>query len=247
MKIASNSKHIAKTAYAPDSISATNAIDAVVLLSGGLDSATVLAIVHSKGYKSISISFDYGQRHRIELAKAEYLAKIYKSKHITIKLESKIFQNTALVEANKIAVPNNSRSKTKIPITYVPARNILFLAHALAVAESYKCAKIFLGVTAVDYSGYPDCRPEFIESFQNMASLGTRCGVKGDGVKIEVPLLHLSKKDIILKGTELGLDYKHTSSCYQATAKIKSCQKCDSCYFRAQGFQEAGIMDPLLK
>ena len=155
-----------------------------------------------------------------------------------------------MVTENQIAVPDHStikgKTKEQIPLTYVPARNILFLAHALALAESHGCSNIFLGVNAVDYSGYPDCRPEFLEAFAKMAKAGMRSGVEGKGIQIHAPLLYLSKKEIIQKGIALGLDYSLTSSCYQPDAQGRPCQKCDSCFLRARGFAQAGLRDPLI-
>ena len=182
--------------------------DAIVLLSGGLDSATVLALAHAEQNKILALSFAYGQRHALELERAAQLAAAYDGcRHQIISLDPQLFSGTALVTENQIAVPDHStiKEKEQIPLTYVPARNILFLAHALALAESYNCSDIFLGVNAVDYSGYPDCRPEFLEAFAKMAKAGMRSGVEGKGIQIHAPLLYLSKKEIIQKGIALGL------------------------------------------
>ena len=215
-------------------------ISAIVLLSGGLDSATVLALAHAKQKQSaesgkiLALSFAYGQRHAIELKKAAQLAANYEGvQYMLIPLAPQLFGGTALVPENQIAVPQYSASQAQdqIPLTYVPARNILFLAHALALAESHNCFDIFLGVNAVDYSGYPDCRPEFLEAFVKMAQVGMRSGVEGRGIQIHAPLLHLSKKEIIQKGAALGVDYSLTSSCYQPSPEGRPCQKCDSCFY----------------
>ncbi len=218
---------------------------AIVLLSGGLDSATVLAIVKSEGYNIRALSFSYGQRHIFELQKASQLAQHYKCQHSLIHLDPSLFQGSALV-GEDLEVPNHSTNKQGIPITYVPARNILFLSHALALAESHNIANIFLGINVIDYSGYPDCRPEFIEAFQKMAALGMRCSVEGMPIQIHAPLLHLNKKEIIKKGMALGLDYSLTTSCYRPGYSGEPCQNCDSCLFRSQGFAQAGCEDPLL-
>ena len=219
---------------------------AIVLLSGGLDSATVLAIARSESYKVHALSFTYGQRHAFELKRAKQLAKRYAHKHSIISLQPALFQNTALV-GKKYSVPQASHHPPKdIPITYVPARNILFLSYALALAESHSIRDIFIGANVVDYSGYPDCRPEFLKAFSNMAKLGTRSGVQGEPFRIHAPLLYLSKKEIIEKGVELAVDYGLTSSCYQPTKTGKPCQKCESCRLRAIGFAEAKMEDPLI-
>ena len=224
-------------------------VGAIVLLSGGLDSATLLALAYKEEKKLLALSFSYGQRHSIELERATQLAASYKNcKHMILSLDPRLFKGTALIAENEIPVPSHSTRKSKeaIPLSYVPARNILFLSHALALAESYGSSKIFIGANAVDYSGYPDCRPEFIESFANMAKLGMRCGVEDKEIQIYAPLIHLSKKEIIQKGKELSVDYSLTSSCYQPNPEGRPCQKCESCFLRARGFSEAGIPDPLL-
>ena len=224
-------------------------MSAIVLLSGGLDSATVLAIAHAEQSEILALSFAYGQRHAFELGMAAQLAASYEGcEHMSISLDPQLFRGTALVAKNKIAVPSHSTEKEKkqIPLTYVPARNIIFLAHALALAESYNCLDIFLGVNALDYSGYPDCRPEFIDAFAKMAKVGMRSGVEGKDIQIHAPLLQLSKREIIQKGTALGVDYSLTSSCYQPSPEGRPCQRCDSCFLRARGFSEAGLRDPLL-
>ncbi len=219
---------------------------AIVLLSGGLDSATVLAMVVHKGFSPIALSLFYNQRHSIELERASQLAAHYKCEHVISKLDPQLFLNTALIEKNGIPIPQNGMKDQSIPVTYVPARNILFLAQALALAESHQSQNIYLGVNAIDYSGYPDCRPEFIEAFRKMANLGTKSGIEGNSIQIHTPLQYLSKKEIIEMGTELGLDYGFTSSCYQPTPRGNPCKKCESCQLRQQGFYEANITDPLL-
>ena len=213
---------------------------AVVLLSGGLDSATVLAIA-AQQYDCIAVSFDYHQRHASELNAARRLAQRYASEHRVIHLDAGVLAGSALTD-NSIEVPD--QPEEGIPVTYVPARNTVFLAHALAVAEVAAANDIFIGVNAVDYSGYPDCRPEFIEAFQNMANLATRAAVEGAPVRIHTPLITLSKADIIRHGVELGLDYALTISCYQADEDGRACGVCDSCRFRRAGFEQAGVADP---
>ena len=213
---------------------------AVVLLSGGLDSATVLAIA-AQQYDCIAVSFDYHQRHASELNAARRLAQRYASEHRVIHLDAGVLAGSALTD-NSIEVPD--QPEEGIPVTYVPARNTVFLAHALAVAEVAAANDIFIGVNAVDYSGYPDCRPEFIEAFQNMANLATRTAVEGAPVRIHTPLITLSKADIIRRGVELGLDYALTVSCYQADEDGRACGVCDSCRFRRAGFEQAGVADP---
>ncbi len=213
---------------------------AVVLLSGGLDSATVLAIA-AQQYDCIAVSFDYHQRHASELNAARRLAQRYASEHRVIHLDAGVLAGSALTD-NSIEVPD--QPEEGIPVTYVPARNTVFLAHALAVAEVAAANDIFIGVNAVDYSGYPDCRPEFIEAFQNMANLATRAAVEGAPVRIHTPLITLSKADIIRRGVDLGLDYALTVSCYQADEDGRACRVCDSCRFRRAGFEQAGVADP---
>ena len=213
---------------------------AVVLLSGGLDSATVLAIA-AQQYDCIAVSFDYHQRHASELNAARRLAQRYASEHRVIQLDAGVLAGSALTD-NTIEVPE--QPEEGIPVTYVPARNTVFLAHALAVAEVAAANDIFIGVNAVDYSGYPDCRPEFIEAFQNMANLATRAAVEGAQLRIHTPLITLSKADIIRRGVDLGLDYGLTVSCYQADEEGRACGVCDSCRFRRAGFEQAGVADP---
>lgn len=218
---------------------------AVVLLSGGLDSATCLAIAHAKGYDEIhTMSFDYGQRHRAELAAAQRLSEHYQAKaHKVVQLSIGEFGGSSLTDHNA-QVPDAQLSGEGIPSTYVPARNTVFLSIALGYAEVIEASDIYVGVNAVDYSGYPDCRPEFIDAFQHMANLATKAGVEGHGFSIVAPLQSWSKAEIIRQGTKLGLDYGLTVSCYQADAQGHACGKCDSCVLRQDGFAQAGVSDP---
>lgn len=216
---------------------------AIVLLSGGLDSATCLALAANQGFEVHAISFDYGQRHKAELHAASTLAKLYAVSHQTFKIDLGLVGGSALTDLT-IEVPNYIANNHEIPITYVPARNTVFLSYALAVAEVKKSNDIFIGVNAVDYSGYPDCRPAFIEAFQTLANLATKAGVEGEVLKIHTPLIQLSKAEIIQQGNRLGLDYALTVSCYQANANGLACGKCDSCELRKLGFKKAGIDDP---
>jgi 7-cyano-7-deazaguanine synthase len=222
---------------------------AVVLLSGGLDSATVLAIAKSEGFEVSALSFSYGQRHSWELEAARRVAQaIGVADYKTVELDLRAFGGSALTA--EIEVPKG-RTATEmahgIPITYVPARNTVFLSFALAWAEVLESSDIFIGVNALDYSGYPDCRPEFIKAFEEMANLATKAGVEGrQHLKIHAPLIHLSKAQIIRRGIELGVDYGLTSSCYDPSANGEPCGQCDSCLLRQRGFSEAGVEDPLL-
>ena len=217
---------------------------AVILLSGGLDSATVLAIAHEAGYACHALSLDYGQRHTAELAAAARVAKrLGAVEHRVIRLGLGDFGGSALTDA-AIAVPENPTEG--IPVTYVPARNTVMLALALAWAEVLEARDIFIGVNAVDYSGYPDCRPEFIAAFEHMANLATRAGVEGAKLRIHAPLQHLSKAQIIQRGMLLGVDYAQTVSCYQADADGRACGVCDACRLRRQGFAQAGVADPTM-
>jgi len=215
---------------------------AVILLSGGLDSATVLAIARQAGYACHALSLDYGQRHTAELvAAARVAANLGAIEHRVLRLGLGDFGGSALTDAS-IAVPESPT--TGIPVTYVPARNTVMLALALAWAEVLGSRDIFIGVNAVDYSGYPDCRPEFIAAFEQMANLATRAGVEGEPLHVHAPLQYLSKAQIIQRGIELGVDYAQTVSCYQADAKGLACGRCDSCRLRREGFLAAGIPDP---
>ena len=215
---------------------------AVVLLSGGLDSATVLAIARERGCECYGLSFDYGQRHRIELDAAQRVAaSLGAAAHKLVRLDIGWMGGSALTDT-RLEVPHQPGAG--IPITYVPARNSIFLAIALGWAEVLNARDIFIGVNAVDYAGYPDCRPEFIQAFQNLANLGTRAGIEGDGFRVHAPLIHLSKAEIIAMGTRLGVDYSLTLSCYEPDAAGRACGTCDSCRLRAQGFAAAGTPDP---
>ncbi len=216
---------------------------AVILLSGGLDSATCLAIARSQGFACYCLSFDYGQRHNVELQAAERVAKVLgASEQRTINFGLAQFGGSALTDT-RIAVPT-SGVQPGIPVTYVPARNTIMLSLALAWAEVLGSRDIFVGVNAVDYSGYPDCRPEYIAAFEKMANLATRAGVEGARLSIHAPLMALSKAEIIRLGTNLGVDYGLTVSCYQADADGRACGACDSCRLRAEGFAAAGVADP---
>jgi len=215
---------------------------AVILLSGGLDSATVLAIASQQGCECYAISFNYGQRHAVELNAAKQLADAAAVKeHRIIDIDLAQLGGSALTD-DAIAVPEEAQQG--IPVTYVPARNTIFLSFALAYAEVTGAEDIFIGVNAVDYSGYPDCRPEYIASFQQTARLATKSGVEGHAIKIHTPLMTLSKAEIIKWGIELGVDYAITVSCYQANERGEACGVCDSCRFRRQGFINAVIDDP---
>ncbi|MCH9742538.1 MAG: 7-cyano-7-deazaguanine synthase QueC [Proteobacteria bacterium] len=217
---------------------------AVVLLSGGLDSATTLALAKSQGYLCHAISFNYGQRHAAELAAAKRLAQ-------TLGAESYRVVNIDLAQMGGSALTDDSipvpeTATTGIPLTYVPARNTVFLSYALALAEVLEAQHIFIGVNAVDYSGYPDCRPEFIAAFEQLANLATRSGVEGKAFHIHAPLQHLSKAQIVQLGTELGVDFGQTVSCYQADDSGKACGRCDACRLRREGFLQAGLKDVTL-
>ena len=226
----------------------TNAQRAVVLLSGGLDSATVLAIAKSQGYELYALSFSYGQRHIWELEAARRVAaSIEVAAHRIAVIDLRVFGGSALTD--DIAVPKGralDEMAHGIPITYVPARNTIFLSFALAWAEVLGSSDIFIGVNALDYSGYPDCRPEFIEAFEKMANLATKAGVEGrQRLTIHTPLIALTKAEIVRRGTELGVDYSLTSSCYDPAANGAPCGQCDSCLLRRKGFRENGIEYPL--
>ena len=215
---------------------------AVILLSGGLDSATVLAIARQAGYACHALSLDYGQRHTAELVAAARVAhSLGAVEHRVLRLGLGDFGGSALTDAS-IAVPESPT--TGIPVTYVPARNTVMLSLALAWAEVLGAHDIFIGVNAVDYSGYPDCRPEFIAAFEHLANLATRAGVEGELLRVHAPLQYLSKAQIIQRGVELGVDYAQTVSCYQADTEGLACGRCDSCRLRREGFLAAGIPDP---
>jgi 7-cyano-7-deazaguanine synthase len=215
---------------------------AVILASGGLDSTTVLAMAKAADYACYTLSFDYGQRHRAELFAAERVSVVLGDvEHKVVKLNLDSIGGSALTDTS-IAVPEEATEG--IPITYVPARNTVFLSIALGWAEVLGASDIFIGVNAVDYSGYPDCRPEFISAFETVANLATRAGVEGQPLTVHAPLMSMGKGDIIRAGIKLGVDYSLTVSCYQATAEGLACGKCDSCRLRAQGFTDAGVEDP---
>lgn len=219
---------------------------ALVLLSGGIDSSTCAAIAKDMGFDVYALSFDYNQRHKSELDFADKIARyLGVSEHIVIKSDLSKIGGSALTD-EKISVPDFKEGNTKIPVTYVPSRNIIFLSYAVSYAEVIGADDIFIGVTAVDYSGYPDCRPEFIEAFSKAVNLGTKKGIEGNPFKIHTPLLNLSKDQIILKGIELKMDYSFTSSCYNPDVKGRACGKCDSCIIRKKGFEKAGIKDPTI-
>ncbi|MSS76294.1 MAG: 7-cyano-7-deazaguanine synthase QueC [Methyloglobulus sp.] len=215
---------------------------AIILLSGGLDSITVLALAQQQGFDCYALSFDYGQRHNAELIAASEIAKTYQVKdHKIVKLGLGAIGGSALTDEN-IQVPDHLEAG--IPVTYVPARNTIFLAFALGWAEVLHVTDIFIGVNAVDYSGYPDCRPEFIKAFQQLADLATKAGVEGEHFTIHTPLIALSKAEIIKLGANLGVDYAATVSCYSADAQGRACRVCDACRLRLQGFTESGVQDP---
>ena len=217
---------------------------AVVLLSGGVDSATCLAIARADGFRCHALSFRYGQRHVAELVAAARVAgDLDVAEHRVMQIDLAAFGGSALTDAS-IAVPENGAPGPAIPVTYVPARNTVFLAFALAWAEVLGAADIYIGVNAVDYSGYPDCRPEFIAAFEHMANLATRAGVEGGRLRIRAPLIDLSKAAIIRQGIALGVDYSATVSCYQADEAGAACGCCDSCRLRRAGFEAAGVTDP---
>jgi len=215
---------------------------AVVLVSGGLDSATVLAMARSQGFECYALSVDYGQRHKAELEASKRVAAMlgaYAHRQVHVDLGS--MGGSALTDAG-IAVPESI--EPGIPVTYVPARNTIMLSIALGWAEALGARDIFLGVNAVDYSGYPDCRPEFIAAFEALANLATKAGVQGRGFAIHAPLLHMSKAEIVTRGLALGVDYAQTVSCYQADDEGRACGRCDACRLRSAGFKEAGLPDP---
>jgi 7-cyano-7-deazaguanine synthase len=220
---------------------------AVVLLSGGIDSTTTLAIAIAEGYEAYALSFEYGQRHQIETEAARRVANSLGAKeHRVAKIDLRIFGGSALTD--NVDVPKK-RSDTEIahgiPVTYVPARNTIFLAYALAWAEVIPASDIFLGVNAVDYSGYPDCRPEFIDAFETLANVGTKAGVEGTRFQIHTPLIKFSKAEITRKGVDVGVDLSMTHSCYDPSLEGLACGECDSCLLRLKGFREAGLKDPI--
>lgn len=218
---------------------------AIILLSGGLDSTTCLALATSEGFTCYALSFSYGQRHSAELAAAQRIAQHYKvAEHKIVTLDTDLFRNSALTDPG-LEVPD-FQGGSDIPATYVPARNTIFLSMALGLAESLGARTLFIGASSVDYSHYPDCRPEYMDAFQTLANLATKAGVSGDHFTLRAPLQHLSKVQTIQLGLSLGVDYSLTLSCYQATEAGEACGRCDSCTFRRRGFIEAGIEDPTL-
>ena len=222
---------------------------AVVLLSGGLDSTTILAIAKREGFDLFALTFDYGQRHHVELDRARDIAKHFGAvDHQIIKIDLRQFGGSALTDSIEVPTGRDQEEMvSSIPVTYVPARNTIFLSFCLAYAEIKEASDIFIGVDAIDYSGYPDCRPEFITAFETLANLATKAGVEGKSkIKIHTPLIELSKAKIIQKGLELGVDYAMTHSCYNPGEEGKSCGVCDSCQLRLKGFQEAGVEDPII-
>lgn len=220
---------------------------AVVLLSGGLDSSTTLAIAKSEGFELYALSFCYGQRHQFEIQAAQRVAaRMNVRKHVVVDIDLRSFGGSALTD--DIPVPKHrdiGDIPKDIPVTYVPARNTIFLSYALAFAEVLGCTDIFIGVNALDYSGYPDCRPEYIEAFERMANLATKAGVEGKVLKIHTPLISLTKAQIIDRGLQLGVDYSLTSTCYDPGSDGKACGACDACILRLKGFKTVGIEDPV--
>lgn len=222
---------------------------AVVLLSGGLDSTTVVAIAHAEGYTPYALSFSYGQRHSVELEAARRVAEaLGVARHVVADIDLRVFGGSALTD--EIAVPHHDRAEDlgdDIPITYVPARNTVFLSFALAWAETLGASDVFIGVNALDYSGYPDCRPEYIHAYEQMANLATKAGVEGrQELRIHTPLINLTKAQIIERGLGLGVDYSITHSCYDPDPAGRACGSCDSCLLRRRGFAELGMEDPVL-
>jgi 7-cyano-7-deazaguanine synthase len=220
---------------------------AVVLSSGGIDSTTAMAIARYEGFKIYSLSFFYGQRHAFELQAAQKVADaIGVTKHLVINIDLKQIGGSSLTDDIDVPKDRGEQEMTRgIPVTYVPARNTIFLSFALAWAEVLKSPDIFIGVNAIDYSGYPDCRPEYIDAFERMANLATKAGVEGAAnIRIRTPLIHLTKAQIIQKGMELGVDFALTHSCYDPSPQGLACGKCDSCFLRRKGFKEAGVTDP---
>ena len=222
---------------------------AVVLLSGGLDSTTVIAYVKAQGYEPFALSFRYGQRHEIELDAARRVAEaVGVVRHVVCDIDLRTFGGSALTD--QIDVPKHASVEdlpaNEVPITYVPARNTVFLSFALAYAEVVGATDIFIGVSALDYSGYPDCRPEYISAYERMANLATKAGVEGAGLRIHTPLIDLTKAQTIKMGMQLGVDYSLTLSCYDPDSQGRPCGQCDSCLLRLRGFAEAGLADPLI-
>jgi 7-cyano-7-deazaguanine synthase len=222
--------------------------EAVILLSGGLDSTTLLAIARAEGYALNALTFDYGQRHKVELRAAAAVARaIGVRRHAVVPIDAQVFAGSALTDA-AVAVPKDrdlARPEASIPVTYVPARNTIFLAYALAWAEVLGAQHLFIGVNALDYSGYPDCRPEFIAAFERLANLATKAAVEGgQRLRIHTPLIQLTKAQIVARGLALGVDYAHTSTCYDPDPEGRACGHCDACQLRLAGFRANGIADP---
>jgi 7-cyano-7-deazaguanine synthase len=222
--------------------------EAVILLSGGLDSTTLLAIARAEGYALNALTFDYGQRHKVELRAAAAVARaIGVRRHAVVPIDAQVFAGSALTDA-AVAVPKDrdlARPEASIPVTYVPARNTIFLAYALAWAEVLGAQHLFIGVNALDYSGYPDCRPEFIAAFERLANLATKAAVEGgQRLRIHTPLIQLTKAQIVARGLALGVDYAHTSTCYDPDPGGRACGHCDACQLRLAGFRANGIADP---
>ena len=219
---------------------------AIVLLSGGLDSATCLLIAKKEVQEVFALSFDYGQRHRLELDRARRLAQRYgAAAHRIVKLDLPAPESSALTDRSR-EIPRNALGREAIPPTYVPARNTLFLSNAVAWGEAIRASDVYIGANALDYSGYPDCRPEFLDAFEKAANLGTKAGVEGSlAFRIRAPLLRMTKGEIVSRAAELGLDFALTSSCYDPTPDGEPCRSCDSCLLREKGFREAGLRDPL--
>lgn len=218
---------------------------AVVLLSGGLDSATTFAICNKEGFEPYALTFDYGQRHSIEIAAAQRVAIAHGAReHKIAKIDLRIFGGSALTA--DIAVPKDRRvDENDVPLTYVPARNTIFLSYALAWAEVLAATDIFIGANAIDYSGYPDCRPKFLQAFEKLAAVATKAGIGGAQFRVHAPLIKMSKAEIVRKGVSLGVDFSLTHSCYDPTETGVACGACDSCRIRLEGFRDAGLADPI--
>ncbi|MCX7678217.1 MAG: 7-cyano-7-deazaguanine synthase QueC [Spirochaetes bacterium] len=219
---------------------------AIVLLSGGIDSTTTLAIAQKEGYQIIALTFRYGQRHGKEIECAQKICRAMNVlSHIKIEIPARLFMGSALAGEKKLEVPKSGNvSAHEIPVTYVPARNLLFLAYGIVCAESYGAYAVFIGANALDYSGYPDCRPEFLKAFEEAARCGTKCGVEGKPIRVISPLLNKTKAEIIRLGISLGVDYSMTHSCYDPDEYGRACGRCESCVIRKRGFRDAGIEDP---
>ncbi|CAB4969059.1 MAG: 7-cyano-7-deazaguanine synthase QueC [Actinobacteria bacterium] len=223
------------------------AAPAIVLLSGGLDSATALAFARQDGFEPFALSFRYGQRHHVELDRAKLVAAAAGvTRHVIADIDLRVFGGSALTDAMDVPKHDSAADLgSGIPITYVPARNTIFLSFALAFAETVGASDIYIGVNALDYSGYPDCRPEYIAAYETMARLATKAGVEGQQLTIHAPLMYLTKAQIITEGTAMGVDYSITSSCYDPSEDGDACGHCDSCLLRLKGFEEAGLSDPI--